>query len=110
MDWLKQINAAVTICDEQGMIVYMNERSEEVFETDGGKELIGKSVFDCHPEPALSKLKELLSGGTTNVYTIEKNGKKKIIYQSPWRNENAIAGMIEISFELPVEMPHFVRK
>jgi transcriptional regulator with PAS, ATPase and Fis domain len=110
VDWLKQINAAVTICDEQGMIVYMNERSEEVFETDGGKELVGKSVFDCHPEPALSKLKELLSSGGTNVYTIEKNGKKKIIYQSPWRTENAVAGMIEISFELPAELPHFVRK
>jgi transcriptional regulator with PAS, ATPase and Fis domain len=110
LDWLKEINAAVTICDKQGIIVYMNDKSEQVFQVDGGKDLIGKSVFGCHPEPSLSKLKELLSHGSTNVYTIEKNGKKKIIYQSPWLNEKVIEGMIEISFELPTEMHHFVRK
>ena len=110
MDWLKQLTAAVTVCDKQGTIVYMNEKSELVFESDGGKDLIGKSLFDCHPEPASTKIKEMLSDGSTNIYTIEKNGKKKIIYQSPWRNEKAIAGMIEISIELPDEMNHFVRK
>ncbi len=90
--------------------MYMNEKSEHIFERDGGKDLIGKSVFDCHPEPASTKIKEMLSAGSTNVYTIEKNGKKKIIYQSPWRNENAVGGMIEISFEIPIEMNHFVRE
>ncbi len=110
MDWLKEINAAVTICDNQGIIVYMNEKSEQVFKNDGGKDLIGKSLFDCHPDPALTKLKKILADGSTNIYTIEKNGKKKIIYQSPWFNENVIEGMVEISYELPNEMQHFVRK
>lgn len=109
LDWLKEITAAVTVCDNQGIIVYMNEKSEQVFENDGGKDLIGRSLFDCHPEPAALKVKELLSNGSTNVYTIEKNGKKKIIYQSPWRNEKIIGGMIEISIELPNEMNHFIR-
>lgn len=110
MNWLNEINAAVTICDTEGIIVYMNETSEQVFKNDGGKELIGKSLFDCHPEPALKKVKELLSNHSTNVYTIEKNGKKKIIYQSPWYNEKTVGGMIELSFELPTEIQHFVRK
>ena len=88
----------------------MNEKSEQVFKNDGGKDLIGKSLFSCHPEPALTKLKEMLADGSTNVYTIEKNGKKKIIYQTPWVNENVIEGLIEISFEIPDEMQHFVRK
>ena len=83
MDWLKEINAAVTICDTDGIIVYMNERSAQVFESDGGKNLIGQSLFGCHPEPALTKLNELLANGSTNIYTIEKNGKKKMIYQTP---------------------------
>ena len=109
MDWLKEINAAVTICDNQGIIVYMNEKSEQVFKNDGGKDLIGKSLFGCHPEPALTKLKEMLADGSTNVYTIEKNGKKKIIYQTPWFKDNFIKGMVEISYELPNEMQHFVR-
>ncbi|MCK9409160.1 MAG: PAS domain-containing protein [Bacteriovoracaceae bacterium] len=110
MNYIHEINAAVTVCDTQGIIVYMNEKSQETFKPDGGKDLLGTSVFDCHPEPALSKVKELLRTGETNVYTIEKNGKKKIIYQSPWRDGNAIAGIIEMSFELPAEMNHFVRK
>lgn len=110
MNYIDTVNAAVTVCDTQGTIVFMNQRSQEVFKSDGGKGLIGTSLFDCHPEPALSKVKELLRTGETNIYTIEKNGKKKIIYQSPWREKNGIGGMIEISFELPAEMNHFVRK
>ena len=109
MDWLKKINAAVTICDNNGIIVYMNEKSEQVFENDGGKNLIGSNLFGCHPEPALTKLKEMLADGSTNVYTIEKEGKKKIIYQTPWFDENTLGGLIEISFNIPDEMPHFIR-
>lgn len=110
MDWLKEINAAVTVCDNNGIIVYMNEKSEQVFENDGGKNLIGSNLFGCHPEPALTKLKEMLAEGSTNLYTIEKDGKKKIIYQSPWFDENTLGGLIEISFNIPDEMPHFIRK
>jgi len=110
LDWLKKINAAVTICDNEGIIVYMNEKSEQVFENDGGKNLIGSNLFGCHPEPALTKLKEMLADGSKNVYTIEKEGKKKIIYQTPWFDENTLGGLIEISFNIPDEMPHFIRK
>ena len=83
MDWLKEINAAVTICNNHGIIVYMNEKSEKVFKNDGGKDLLGKSLFDCHPEPALTKLKEMLNDGSTNVYTIEKNGRRKLFTKRP---------------------------
>ena len=110
MDWLKEINAAVTICDNDGIIVYMNDKSEEVFKNDGGKNLIGSNLFGCHPEPALTKLKEMLADGSSNVYSIEKDGNKKIIYQTPWFNENTFGGLIEISFNIPDEMPHFIRK
>lgn len=110
MDWLKEINAAITICDNQGTIIYMNDKSEEVFKNDGGKNLIGSNLFGCHPEPALTKLKEMLAEGSTNVYTIEKGGKKKIIYQTPWIKENNIEGMVELSFSIPDTMQHFIRK
>jgi transcriptional regulator with PAS, ATPase and Fis domain len=110
MDWLKGINAAVTICDNEGIIVYMNEKSEDVFKDDGGKDLMGQSLFGCHPEPALAKLKDMLQHGSTNVYTIEKNGKKKLIYQSPWLSTGVVRGMIEISIELPADMEHFIRQ
>ena len=70
MDWLKEINAAITICDKKGIIVYMNEKSEQVFKNDGGKDLIGSNLFGCHPEPSKSKLKDLYEKKTLNSYTI----------------------------------------
>jgi len=66
-------------------------------------------VFDCHPEPARSELKHLMEAHQPNVYTIEKNGLKKLIYQTPWYQNGAFAGFIELSLEVPFELPHFVR-
>lgn len=109
MDWFRGIDAAVTICDNKGIIVYMNKKSEQVFKSDGGKDLLGKSMFACHPEPALAKLKDLLHSGRTNTYTIEKNGKKKLIHQTPWLVDNVAKGLVEFSIELPDEMNHFIR-
>ena len=44
-----------------------------------------------------------------NVYTIEKNGIKKLIYQSPWFENGEMKGLVELSLEIPFEMPHFIR-
>jgi len=44
-----------------------------------------------------------------NIYTVEKDGIKKLIYQSPWFNDGQYAGFVELSLEVPFEMPHFVR-
>ena len=52
---------------------------------------------------------QLLSGKQTNVYTIEKNGRKKLIFQCPWMKEGKVAGLIEFSMVVPFEMKHFIR-
>jgi len=107
--WVKEFPGAVTVCDPDGIIIEMNDKAAYVFEEDGGRLLIGKNVFDCHPEPARSELAGLMQAQKRNIYTIEKNGIKKLIYQSPWYHEGQYAGFIEISIEIPFEMPHFVR-
>jgi hypothetical protein len=56
------------------------------------------------------KLRELLDTQTKHVYTIEKNGIRKMIYQSPWFKEGNFAGLIELSLEIPMEMPHYNRQ
>lgn len=109
IDWQEEFQGAITICDSVGVIIYMNEKAIKDFEKDGGKDLIGTNVLDCHPEPSKSQLKDMLLNQKTNVYTIEKNGIKKLIYQSPVYENGDYKGMIEISFEIPFEMPHFVR-
>jgi transcriptional regulator with PAS, ATPase and Fis domain len=110
MDWAKTFNAAITVCDTEGIILEMNEQSALVFQNDGGFDLIGRNIFDCHPEPSRSKVMDLLKNPRTNVYTIEKNGKKKMVYQSPWYKGDRFAGIVEISMTLPEDVPHFIRK
>jgi transcriptional regulator with PAS, ATPase and Fis domain len=100
---------AVTVCDTEGIILYMNDRSISTFEKYGGAAIIGTNLFLYHHGAAATKLRELLDTSTKNAYTIEKNGVKKIIYQSPWFKDGKFAGLIELSLEIPMEMPHFVR-
>jgi len=101
--------SAVTICDTKGIIVYMNKKSASTFEKWGGNDLIGKSLFDCHAEKSCKIIHEILSTGVANTYTIEKDGKKKLIHQSPWHQDGTIGGLTEISIELPENMNHFIR-
>ena len=109
-EWVKTFPGAVTVCDRDGTILEMNERSVAVFAADGGAALLGTNVLACHPEPSRSKLAAMLASGKANVYTIEKAGVKKLIYQAPWYREGAYAGFVELSLEVPFELPHFVRK
>jgi transcriptional regulator with PAS, ATPase and Fis domain len=104
-DWARELPAAVTVCDLQGIIIEMNDKAKSTFSGD----LVGRNVLDCHPEPARAKLAELLATGKSNVYTIEKNGIRKLIYQSPWYRGGQFAGLVEISLELPASLPHFQR-
>ena len=108
LSWVKEFPAAVTVCDRQGIILEMNDRSARTFEQDGGRALIGRNVLDCHPDPARGKLERLMEAVQTNVYTIEKNGIKKLIYQTPWYRDGQVAGFVEFSFEIPFDMPQVV--
>jgi transcriptional regulator with PAS, ATPase and Fis domain len=107
--WVKEFTGAVTVSDPDGIITGMNDKAARSFEEDGGRALIGKNMLECHPEPARSKLAELMKTRQTNIYTIEKKGVKKLIYQSPWYQNGEYAGYIEISMEIPFDMPHFIR-
>ena len=109
MEFFKETPFSVTICDKDGIILDMNDKSVKTFVKDGVS-IIGRSLMDCHPEPARKILNELLEKQNVNAYTIEKNGIKKLIYQSPWYKDGEFAGYIELSIELPDGMPHFVRK
>lgn len=109
IDYLKDFPGAITVCDVNGIILYMNEASIEVFKDDGGAGLIGTNVLDCHPEPSRSKLCQMMEKHEPNVYTIQKKGKKKLIYQTPWYQGGEYAGFIEMALFIPVEMPHFNR-
>lgn len=109
MDYFNEVPFAVTVCDKEGRILEMNKKSEKTF-LKNGESLIGNSLLDCHPEPAREKLEKMLNNPVVNAYTIEKNGIKKMIYQSPWYQDGEFYGYIELSMELPGQLPHYERK
>jgi hypothetical protein len=57
-DWSDEINNAITICNPEGIIIYMNSKSIEDYTKYGGDQLLGKNLLDCHSEPSKSILKD----------------------------------------------------
>lgn len=106
--WIQEFPAAITVVDSNGIIIDLNDKAAQTFNKYGGKTLIGKSVFDCHTNDSLEKIKKLLTTKCPNTYSIEKNGVKKLIHQTPWFIDSDYAGFIEFSFEIPFEIPHLI--
>jgi hypothetical protein len=109
LEWLEHLPCSVTVCDRNYTILYLNARSAEVNASDGGKRLVGRNLMECHPPEAQEKLRMVMDSVRPNVYTIEKAGVRKMIYQAHWQTDGTPSGLIEITFELPAEIPHFVR-
>lgn len=109
-DYFECADVAVTVCAKDGTILDMNGKSRQTFLKPGREELIGRNLLDCHPEPARTLLVEMLENPRTNVYTVEKEGVEKLIFQCPWYDGDEYAGFMELSMVLPDNMPHKVRK
>lgn len=110
LQYFEEADIAVTICDKDGNILEMNRQSRDVNCPEGIESLVGENILPRHPESALSLLKEMMANETKHVYTIEKKGKKKLIYQIPWYQDGEYSGFIELSMVIPFEMPHKIRK
>jgi transcriptional regulator with PAS, ATPase and Fis domain len=108
-NYFKELGIAITVSDKNGQVLAMNDKAISTFEKYGGEKLIGTSLFDCHPPHASEIIKRLMNTKETNAYTIEKNGQKKLIYQTPWFENGEFMGYVELSLVLPENMPHKVR-
>ena len=109
LDWFDGLACSVTVCDRKYKILYMNDKSAEASSKDGGKALVGTDLMDCHPPKAQAKLRRVMASSRPNVYTVEKRGKKKLVYQCQWKKDGRVMGLVEFSFELPRRVPHFKR-
>lgn len=106
-DWAKEMNCAVTVCNTEGIILYMNDKAKATFAKHG--DLIGKNLMGCHNDRSKDIIRDLLETGGSNAYTIEKEGLRKMIYQTSWRVDGKVAGLVEISMVIPSDMPHYIR-
>ena len=102
--WADETDCAVTVCDTEGTVLYQNARSAAV-----NGDVRGRSLIPCHNERSRAVIRRLLEEGGRNIYTIEKRGVRKLIYQTVWSREGRIGGLVEFSLEIPAELPHYVR-
>ena len=104
LDCFKGLNIAITISAKDGEILYQNDSSIEV-----NGDARGRDLMKCHNERSQQIIRHLLDDAATNVYTISKKGKKKLIYQTPWFENGEVKGLVEFSIVIPEEMPHYDR-
>jgi transcriptional regulator with PAS, ATPase and Fis domain len=109
-DWVRAFPGAVTVSDLEHRIIYLNDKAIDTWKGKGGKALLGTDLMTCHTERSRGIIDRLRSEGGTNVYTIEKQGQKKLIYQTAWMDDSGqVAGLVELSLLIPMDMPHYVR-
>ena len=105
---------AITVTDRDLKIIDMNQHSADV-NSHGSKHIIGNDLMGCHNAKSREIIQRMADTHTNNVYTIEKStpdGKKikKLIYQTPWYEaDGSYGGLMELSMEIPFDMPHYVR-
>ena len=104
-DYLSKVAFAATVCDNEGTIVYQNERSVE-----RKGNLVGRSVYDCHKPHSCEIIRRMLATGESHVYEFVKNGRRNFAHQTPWFDENGkLSGLVELIVDLPDEYPVFNR-
>jgi transcriptional regulator with PAS, ATPase and Fis domain len=108
-DWVNGFSCAVMVTAKDGTILYMNDKSAKTYAKDGGRDLIGKNIETCHNVNSNAIIRSMLDEASSHAYTIEKQGVKKLIYQAPWYQSGELSGLVELSIEIPFEMPHFKR-
>lgn len=99
-NWAKELDAVITVCNTQGIIIEMNDKSIQHFNSYGGANLIGQNLLDCHPEPSKSLLKSLMQSRDSNTYIAGNAPHQRLITQKPWYENGEYCGFIEIQIEL----------
>lgn len=109
MDWENYFNSSVIVCDKELNIIYLNEKAKMMFDENERDNALGRNLIECHNEDSNKKILDIKENLKPNIYTIEKAGIKKLIYQSPLIKNNEFNGIIELSLEIPDVIPHLKR-
>ena len=89
---LEADRAAVVICDLEHTIIYMNPVAIERYAKWGGKDLMGKSLLNCHNEKSRGMIEKVIdwfkaSKDNNIVYTFFNQKENKDVYMVALRNE-----------------------
>jgi PAS domain-containing protein len=100
MDYLKETDIIVSVCDKDGTIRYMNDKGYNYFQEPGKPELLGSNIMDCHPEPSKSRFKEMMITHETQSIIKGDGEKKRLIHQTPIYKDGEFDGYVELILPL----------
>ena len=105
-DYLENVVFAATVCDKNGVVVYQNARARK---RDGG--VVGQNLYDCHGKKSQAMIRHMIETGESNTYEIIRHGRRRLLHQTPWFTQpgGEVAGLIELSVDLPDSYPVFNR-
>ena len=97
---LEADRAAVVICDLEHKIIYMNPAAINRYEKWGGKNLLGKSLLDCHNDKSremINKVVDWFKASKDNnlVYTSYNQKENKDVYMVALRDNGELIGYYE---------------
>ena len=84
---------AVVLCDLEHTIIYMNPAAIKRYSKSGGKELVGKSLLDCHNKNSGILINKIIdwfkeSDDNNKVYTFYNEKENKDVYMIALRDDN----------------------
>ena len=90
---LEADRAAVVICNLEHNIIYMNPVAIARYEKWGGKDLLGKSLLDCHNDKSremIDKVVDWFKASKDNnlVYTFYNQKENKDVYMVALRDDS----------------------
>lgn len=105
-DYLENVAFAACVCDRDGVVLYQNARSKK---RDG--DVIGKNLYGCHNAHSGQMIRHMIETGESNNYQIIRHGQRRLLHQTPWFEVpgGPVSGLIELSIDIPDEMPVFNR-
>lgn len=89
---LEQDNTAIVLCDLAHNIIYMNPAADAHYGTRGGHDLVGRSIFGCHPEPANDLIRKVVDWFAADkahnrVHTFFNEKQQKDVYMIALRDD-----------------------
>ena len=90
---LESDDAPIVLCDLEHVIIYMNEAAVIRYGKRGGRELLGRSLFDCHSEESKEKIIKILEYfkkdiSSSSVFTFHNDKENKDVYMVALRDDD----------------------
>jgi DUF438 domain-containing protein len=96
------LRAVITVADENGRIIYLNDLAIEHYSDRGGDRLLGTNLRDCHSPDSQKKIKDIYARHRagdlvpTRYYKAKDDGHAESIVLIPLVIEGAFRGVAEV--------------